>query len=199
MEKVSIATPVPVQQQGTSDLLVKHMDIIQKLQQETNNVSHIYLYANKGIFVNAYEKSAFSLIKSGFNVKPVVSYNSKMKMSYVFVGLHAGTAEQNLKGKFKNIIKSPIEKGDVYVITLPMPIFSETEYTEWKESVIRNEQETKVCNTDKTDNTERPSQTSCNEKYMTVINTIKNLSLADMSPMEAINFLNNIQQQLRHE
>lgn len=172
------------------------MDIIQKLQQETNNVSHVYLYANKGIFVNAYEKSAFSLIKSGFNVKPVVSYNSKMKMSYVFVGLHADTLEQNLKGKFKNIVKSPIEKGVIYEITLPMPIFSEKEYMDWKESIVKAAQETKDNNANKTD---QPSQTSCNEKYMTVINTIKNLSLADMSPMEAINFLNNIQQQLQHE
>ena len=160
------------------------MSIIEKLQREDDNAMHIFLYANKGVFANAYEKSAYSLIKSGFQMKTNVSYNRKLKQHYVSIGLPVDKVEQYLEGKFK-YTKTSTNNDTVYEITLPMSIFSEEEYESWKKSLLFNKEKATVI----------PSS-DCNND---VIQSILNLSLADISPMEAMNFLNKIQQQLRHE
>ena len=113
------------------------MDIIEKLKAEEGNLSTITLYESKGIFVSAFERSAFALTLDVKTFEPNVAHNGTLKMKYISVGIPKASLKQYL-AKYKYSTDKPEEDLTVYVVRLDKPLFTEEEFQKWKDLVIVN-------------------------------------------------------------
>ena len=113
------------------------MGIIEKLKAEEGNLSTITLYEGKGIFVSAFERSAFALTLDVKTFEPNVFHNGQLKMKYISIGIPKKNIKQYL-AKYKYSTDEPEPDLTVYVVRLDKPLFTEEEFQKWKESVIVN-------------------------------------------------------------
>lgn len=118
------------------------MNIIDKLTQEQRNIDSIYLHSDGGIFVRAYDKSAFALeVLTGRKLQVNVKYNSKMKRQYVFVGFPVKALSdfifQYIKEKKAYFTVEPEDDNHViYVIRKEYFVIDEDMYQKWFSSHI---------------------------------------------------------------
>ena len=119
------------------------MGIIEKLKAEEGNLSTITLYEGKGIFVSAFERSAFALTLDVKTFEPNVFHNGQLKMKYISIGIPKKNIKQYL-AKYKYTTDEPEPDLKVYVVRLDKPLFTEEEFQKWKESVIVNKFDEKV-------------------------------------------------------
>ena len=113
------------------------MTIIEKLKAEQGNFTTITLYEGKGIFVSAFERSAFALTLDVKTFDPNVFHNSQLKMKYISIGIPKKNIKQYL-AKYKYSTDEPEPDLKVYVVRLEKPLFTEDEFQKWKDSVIVN-------------------------------------------------------------
>lgn len=113
------------------------MTIIEKLKAEQGNLTTITLYEGKGIFVNAFERSAFALTLDVKTFEPNVFHNGQLKMKYISIGIPKKNIKQYL-AKYKYSTDEPEPDLKVYVVRLEKPLFTEDEFQKWKDSVIVN-------------------------------------------------------------
>lgn len=113
------------------------MTIIEKLKAEQGNFTTITLYEGKGIFVSAFERSAFALTLDVKTFEPNVFHNGQLKMKYISIGIPKKNIKQYL-AKYKYSTDEPEPDLKVYVVSLEKPLFTENEFQKWKDSVIVN-------------------------------------------------------------
>ncbi len=113
------------------------MTIIEKLKAEQGNFTTITLYEGKGIFVSAFERSAFALTLDVKTFDPNVFHNGQLKMKYISIGIPKKNIKQYL-AKYKYSTDEPEPDLKVYVVSLEKPLFTENEFQKWKDSVIVN-------------------------------------------------------------
>lgn len=113
------------------------MTIIEKLKAEQGNLTTITLYEGKGIFVSAFERSAFALTLDVKTFEPNVFHNGQLKMKYISIGIPKKNIKQYL-AKYKYSTDEPEPDLKVYVVRLEKPLFTEDEFQKWKDSVIVN-------------------------------------------------------------
>lgn len=113
------------------------MTIIEKLKAEQGNFTTITLYEGKGIFVSAFERSAFALTLDVKTFEPNVFHNGQLKMKYISIGIPKKNIKQYL-AKYKYSTDEPEPDLKVYVVRLEKPLFTEDEFQKWKDSVIVN-------------------------------------------------------------
>ena len=173
------------------------MTIEEKLKSEENNLLNIFIYANKGVFAYAYERSAYALIKSvkAFQVK--VQYNRQLKMNYLSVGVNAKSITRYFEDKYK-LTEEKFENEEnltVFKVELPLPLFSEEEFQKWKkETVSRLTKE----NFQSYNHIPTMEQTDHNSFYKSVIDDIMSQQLSNYTPMMAMTYLNELQQKIRN-
>lgn len=174
------------------------MTIVDKLKAEEGNLLSITVHGNKSIFANAYERSAFALIKTVKKLQTRVLYNDKLKMRYVAVGIPANNVEKYLKGAGYTVsVSHPDDGTTLYVAKLKEPLFSEEEFLEWK-----NDQLAKKADPGTTDVIPESVNKDKDQKsmlYESVINDILEQQLSEYTPMMALNYLSNLQKRIRDD
>lgn len=118
------------------------MKITDKILLEVSNNDTIYLYADGGIFVRAYNKSAYALeMLTGRKLQVNVKYNRKLKRQYVFVGFLAKSLGDfifdNIKKQSAYFTVEPQDESHVvYVVRKENFSINEEAYQKWFSSHI---------------------------------------------------------------
>lgn len=193
------------------------MSIIDKIKAENNNLDTIKIYGDKGIFVHAYEQSAYAMTKAVKVLQTKVQYNRQLKMQYVSVGLPEKSIAKCLMDAGLNFGETkPEEDVTLYEVRLDSPLFTEDEFLTWKRQLIEKEAATQNKNKqeDTDSNTENmvpaevpseePKENVCktdvfHQSVMSIMEDILSLQLADYTPMMALNYLSQLQKQIRDE
>ena len=104
------------------------MTIIEKLKLEENNFLSVRVYGNKGVFANAYERSAYAIHKL-FGTKPNVHFNSKLNTYYISVGIVNKQAKEKLESKFKELDVTNSDEGHtLYMANFSTSMFNEDKF-----------------------------------------------------------------------
>ena len=169
----------------------------EKVEREKENSNKIVLYPEGSLFLNAFERSAYAFCYCIKAFKVNVKMLKSLEEPCVNVGFPTSKLDEYFKG-YK------IEKGDdCYIIPLDEEI-DEADFKLWKASIIEeyiqnqkgSEEDEKI----QTKNTEF-IQKEMNGEMQVIqkcIKDIKELNMAMMTPMEAMNFLSNIQGRLKN-
>lgn len=132
---MSIKTPLFL----VSFLLMKITD---KLLLEDKNTDAIYLHSDGGVFIRAYDKSAFALERlTGRKLQINIKYNRKLKRKYVFVGFPVNTLSgfifRSIKEKRAYFTIEPEDESHiVYIVRKDDFTISEEMYLKWFSSHI---------------------------------------------------------------
>lgn len=202
------------------------MTIVEKLKAEEGNFLSITIYRDRGLFVHAYERSAFALCLEVKAFQTKVNYNSVLKMKYISVGVPVNSIEKYIS-KYKFKTDELEENLKVYYIQLPLPLFSEEEFQKWKKEIIvadfdkntRNGQskpaiidcgkvgekkEDESGNASPAVSPQTPASVAPEDKgqsktdaFGDIIDDILAVQIQDFSPMMALNYLSELQNKLR--
>ena len=118
------------------------MNIIEKLTQEQRNTDSIYLHSDGGIFVRAYDKSAFALeVLTGRKLQINVKYNRKLKRQYVFVGFPVKTLSDFIFQYVKETkayftVEPEDDSHIIYFVRKDYFVIDEDKYQKWFSSHV---------------------------------------------------------------
>lgn len=223
--------------------------IIDKLKAEEGNLLTVKVYGNRGVFANAYERSAYAAWRH-LKFKPNVHRNRDAGTEYISIGIPNGKAEELLRKHFGEVeVQTAGDGTSTYTATLPLPLFTEEDFLQWKKGVIadaakdsagggrketdgkKGAQATAAAGETVTETPASPAAPATEglparqaagdsrltpetiaeqatkmairaEKrlalYEPVVRDILGLQLSEITPMQALNYLNDIQQRIRN-
>ena len=195
------------------NVLLKVMDFIERLQNEKTNLSgDIFMYEDGSEFVKAFERSAFMLCKVFKPMKPLIARNKEYGGQYVKIGYSKQSLTKYTSHPDYDYTKMEDNGLVVHRLTRKTQTdFPEEEYSVWKQEAIaqhekKNEEKRQVANTSSIhgsssfifDMAAEDGET-IETKMRKLIKDIMQQSLADYTPMRALNYLNSIQERIRNE
>ena len=161
------------------------MTIRERLEKEKDNLTKIILFYDRGLFYNCVEKSAYAFHTQ---IKPFKIHVKTLKgfeEPYISLGVPADKIDSYLQGyEFEK------DENDNIIARLRKPIDTNV-FLLWKQNIIT-----------KHDDVKKNKQIS-NQKEDEIIisqclHEIKTLNIASMTPMEAMNVLNNLHQRIKN-
>lgn len=173
----------------------------ERIERERNNLSQIIIYSDGGLFCNVYERSAYAFYT---NIKPFKVHVKTLKgleHPYVTLGFPVKS-----KDEYFQVFTLTEENLDVCCAALKTPI-DEAEYQKWKDKMIAHAETTrKVAQ----DNNSLFHDVACEDMPLVTehrdddkiirqcFQEVKALNIASITPMEAMLYLNNLQQKLKN-
>lgn len=176
------------------------MTFKERLDIEKDNLTKIILFNDRGLFFNLVERSAYAFHTRIKPFKVHVKTLKGLNKPYVSLGVPVDKADEYLQG----MTTEKDEQGNL--IAHLNESIDEHAFLNWKEHIIDNNlQKKKYIETDKLScssaiyNEQRPEEYhSENENIIRqYFQEVKLLNLASMTPMEAMLYLNNLQQKLK--
>ena len=173
------------------------MTFKERIDNEKDNLTKIVLYNDRGLFFSVVERSAYAFHT---RIKPFKVHVKTLKgldMPYVYIGVPVEKQDKYLEG----LTISKDDQGNV-TAQLKEPI-DEKAFQAWKQNII---EESKVVKTN--DNVmvstpfvaQEPLEESMTDDVVFIrqyFQEVKSLNIASMTPMEAMLYLNNLQQKLK--
>ena len=170
----------------------------ERLDREKGNLTKIVLYNDRGLFFNLVERSAYAFHTRIKPFKVNIKTVKGLDKPFVSIGVPVKHADGYLQGM-------TIEKDEQGNLTahLPEPIVEQA-FLAWKEHVIsQNKQTTPDAEEDATlfptvVCERQPNEYTEDEKIIKeCVRELKQLNIASMTPMEAMFYLNSLQQKLK--
>jgi len=171
------------------------MTFKERLNREKDNHSAIILFNDRGLFYNVLERSAYAFCT---RIKPFKVHVKTLKgLDDPFVSIGVPVAQKDTYLKFLNFTTD--DQGNV-MAQLDKAI-DEKDFQEWKKHILDNYNEKK----EKAENTfileEQIEDTDKQEEKIILrqcFQEVKTLNIASMTPMEAMLYLNSLQQKLKN-
>lgn len=171
------------------------MTFIERLNREKDNHSAIILFYDRGLFYNVLERSAYAFHT---RIRPFKVHVKTLKgLDGPFVSIGVPVAQINTYLKFLNFTTD--DQGNV-TAQLDNAI-DEKDFQKWKKHILYNynEKKEKVEKTfileEQIENTDKQEE---NIILRQCFQEVKTLNVASMTPMEAMLYLNNLQQKLKN-
>lgn len=172
------------------------MTTIERIDKENRNTSNLILYA-EGIFYKAYERSAyvFHTRINAFRLK--VKTLKDLEHPFLTLGFPMTQKEKYLKG-----LEIVEENAEYLIAKLPEPIDLE-DFKAWKTFFV-NDTNDKGCEKDETlvkdkrDNVNVPVADENSKILKEYMKKVLALNMTAMTPMDAFNFLYQLQNNLRN-
>ena len=175
------------------------MTFKERLDREKDNHTKIILFNDRGLFFNLVERSAYAFHT---RIKPFKVHVKTLKgldKPFVYIGVPVDKTDEYLEG----LTSEKDEQGNI-IAQLKEPI-DEHAFLAWKEHIINQNKQGKA-------STEQepimfPSVTCENRPdehseecdiIRQCFQKVKQLNIASMTPMEAMLYLNNLQQELKN-
>lgn len=168
------------------------MTFKEKLEIEKDNHSKIILFNDKGLFYNLIERSAYSFYTRLKPFKVHVKTIKGIEIPIVYLGVPVGKREEYLKG----LTTTTDEQGNITAL-LNEPI-DENDYQVWKKNIIDKYLAQKTSEVQQL-NSEKSNVDTIQENILIhqCIQEIKSLNIASMTPMDAMLYLNSLQQKVK--
>lgn len=173
------------------------MTFKERIDNEKDNLTKIVLYNDRGLFFNLVERSAYAFHT---RVKPFKVHVKTLKgldMPYVYIGVPVEKQDKYLQG----LTVTKDDQGNI-TAQLNEPI-DENAFQAWKQHMI-SESQTAKTNEPKSDFSatmvQEPLGGTNTDDYTVIrqyFHEVKALNIASMTPMEAMLYLNNLQQKLK--
>lgn len=190
------------------------MKFIERLQNEKKNLTgNIIMYEDASKFIKVYERSAFMFVQTFKPMEALVYNNKEYGGPYVMMGFPKNSISSYIN--HSDFTYSKKEEGNLLIHTLirknPTD-FPEEKYNEWKNKAIeanlqkqenkqrKNEVQSSVTTQDSIQET--PDDTPNNGtdyKIKAVIDDIMSQQLSNYTPMQALNYLNSLQERIKNE
>ncbi len=190
------------------------MKFIERLQNEKKNLTgDIVMYEDASKFIKVYERSAFMFVLTFKPMEALVYNNKEYGGPYVMMGFPKNSISSYIN--HSDFTYSKKEEGNLLIHTLirknPTD-FPEEKYNEWKNKAIeanlqkqenkqrKNEVQSSVTTQDSIQET--PDDTPNNGtdyKIKAVIDDIMSQQLSNYTPMQALNYLNSLQERIKNE
>ena len=171
------------------------MTFKERLNREKDNHSAIILFNDRGLFYNVLERSAYAFCT---RIKPFKVHVKTLKgLDDPFVSIGVPVSQKDTYLKFLNFTTD--DQGNV---TAQMDkAIDEKDFQEWKKHILDNYNEKK----EKAEKTfileEQIEDTDKQEENIILrqcFQEVKTLNIASMTPMEAMLYLNSLQQKLKN-
>ena len=171
------------------------MSFKERLNREKDNHSAIILFNDRGLFYNVLERSAYAFHT---RIRPFKVHVKTLKdLDDPFVSIGVPVAQKDTYLKFLNFTTD--DQGNV-TAQLDKTI-DEKDFQEWKKHILDNYNEKK----EKAEKTfileEQIEDTDKQEENIILrqcFQEVKTLNIASMTPMEAMLYLNSLQQKLKN-
>ena len=171
------------------------MTFKERLNREKDNHSAIILFNDRGLFYNVLERSAYAFHT---RIRPFKVHVKTLKgLDDPFVSIGVPVAQKDTYLKFLNFTTD--DQGNV-TAQLDNAI-DEKDFQEWKKHILDNYSEKKE-KAEKTfileeqiENTDKQEENIILRQYF---QEVKTLNIASMTPMEAMLYLNSLQQKLKN-
>ena len=190
------------------------MKFIERLQNEKKNLTgNIIMYEDASKFIKVYERSAFMFVLTFKPMETLVYNNKEYGGPYVMMGFPKNSISSYIN--HSDFTYSKKEEGNLLIHTLirknPTD-FPEEKYNEWKNKAIeanlqkqenkqrKSEVQSSVTTQDSIQET--PDNTPNNGtdyKIKAVIDDIMSQQLSNYTPMQALNYLNSLQERIKNE
>jgi len=170
----------------------------ERVKREEGNRDRMFVYDEGGLFHNLYERSAYAFCRTIKECKVNIRSISYLEEPLAYIGVPTTRIANYL----------PMERaeridGKCYAIPLSEPI-DEDDFARWKSQAVKEHEERerrKVVKDDERKAVNGETSDNANEADNIVIRhcvtRIRNLNMASMTPMEAMNFLHEMQEKLR--
>lgn len=171
------------------------MTFKERLNREKDNHSAIILFNDRGLFYNVLERSAYAF---NTRIKPFKVHVKTLKgLDDPFVSIGVPVAQKDTYLKFLNFTTD--DQGNV-TAQLDKAI-DEKDFQEWKKHILDNYNE-KEEKAEKTFILEEQIEDTDKQKENIILRQcfqeVKTLNIASMTPMEAMLYLNSLQQKLKN-
>jgi hypothetical protein len=175
-----------------------YMTYKERLNNEKDNLTKIILYDDKGLFLQAVERSAYAFHT---RIKPFKVHVKTLKDFdgyYMEIGVPSGKVDTYLSGLTVNK-----EANGIITAILDEPI-DENAFQAWKKHIIEQMNAAKIKSealalpTDSIHEDAPEVVQSCDNIILRqCLQEVKTLNIASMTPMEAMLYLNSLQQKLK--
>ena len=190
------------------------MEFIERLKNEKTNITgNIVMYEDASEFIKVYERSAFMLGQTFKPMEALVYNNKEYGGPYVKVGFPKKSISSYIS--HPDFTYSKKEEGNLCIHTLirKQPAdFPEEKFAEWKNKAIeanlqkqenrqkKDEVTTRVTTQDTVEETPDNTQnTGINYQMKVILDDIMSQQLSNYTPMQALNYLNSLQERIRNE
>ena len=191
------------------NLLYRIMTFIERLNNEKTNLDgDIFMYEDGSEFIKAFERSAYMLCRSFKPMEPLVYNNKEYGGMYVKIGYSKKSVEKYTSHPDYDYSRQ--EDGDLIIHRLkrkqPMD-FPEDDYAEWKNKAVASKSECKekggrrspiVPNTTMVEEPVHEPEPSINAEAKIILADILAQQLSNFTPMQALNYLNSLQERIRN-
>lgn len=190
------------------------MEFIERLKNEKTNITgNIVMYEDASKFIKVYERSAFMLVQTFKPMEALVYNNKEYGGPYVMMGFPKNSISSYIN--HSDFTYSKKEEGNILIHTLirkDPTDFPEEKYNEWKNKAIeanlkkqenkqkKNEVQSSVTTQDSIqETTDETPNNGTDYKIKAVIDDIMSQQLSNYTPMQALNYLNSLQERIRNE
>ena len=161
------------------------MTIRERLEKEKDNLTKIILFYDRGLFYNCVEKSAYAFHTQIKPFKVHVKTLKGIEEPYISLGVPADKIDSYLQGyEFEK------DENDNIIARLRKPI-DKNVFLLWKQNMITKHGDVKK-------NKEISNQKEDEIIISQCLHEIRTLNIASMTPMEAMNVLNNLHQRIKN-
>lgn len=171
------------------------MTFKERLNREKDNHSAIILFNDRGLFYNVLERSAYAFHT---RIRPFKVHVKTLKgLDEPFVSIGVPAAQKDTYLKFLNFTTD--DQGNV-TAQLDKAI-DEKDFQEWKKHILDNNNEKKekaektIILEEQIEDTDKQEE---NKILRQCFQEVKTLNIASMTPMEAMLYLNSLQQKLKN-
>ena len=172
------------------------MTFKERIDNEKDNLTKIVLYNDRGLFFNLVERSAYAFCTRIKPFKVHVKTLKGLKDPFVSIGVPVEKVDDYLQG----MQTEKDEQGNI-MATLQEPV-DENAFQAWKKHIIE-EYNAKGTVQKLSDVPDAPiasgdiTDTNDNSVIRRCFQEVKSLNIASMTPMEAMIYLNGLQQKLK--
>ena len=170
-----------------------------RIDNEKDNLTKIVLYNDRGLFFNLVERSAYAFCTRIKPFKVHVKTLKDLKDPFVSIGVPVEKKEEYLK----DLAVTTDDNGNITAL-LKEPI-DEKAFQAWKKHVIEQKEKENVAKAQQdispanSEDHDKPEirNDGINPVIRQCMQELKALNIASMTPMEAMIYLNSVQQKLK--
>lgn len=183
------------------------MEFVERLNNEKENLTgNIFMYEDGSGFIKVFERSAYMLCQAFKPMEALVYNNKDYGGLYVKIGFPKNSLSNYTHHPDYDYTKTEQEKVIVHTLKRKTSFsFPEDKFIEWKNRSIakKNDKQEKIIELP-----EREKDTSViiNEnsrrkerQALLIIDDIMSQQLSNYTPMQALNYLNSLQERIRNE
>lgn len=173
------------------------MTFKERINNEKDNLTKIVLYNDRGLFFSALERSAYAFHTRIKPFKVHVKTLKGLNIPYVYLGVPVEKQDKYLEG----LTVTKDDQGNV-TAQLNEPI-DENAFQAWKQHIIEETRTVKANDKEvvlTATTVQEPIGESMTDDIVFIrqyFQEVKSLNIASMTPMEAMIYLNNLQQKLK--